>query len=1033
MPNPTNPNHQNSPLNPLTNVVTSEENSTLLENGDKNRQETRENNLKTDSDNSIGQKWQDLGSKNQIILIAILLSTLPTLIIGSIAPYTESPVLSLSAGIGITAIIVSILVNFLTKKAFIPAEKPTSELYLQEIATLIGEPLEINSNNQESQLEQLTLKLQTFAQQQEKTTQHRQLFSSLAFRLRATPTLDILYQTTVQGAKEILGVDRVVIYRFNPDWTGTMVAEAVNPEYPQVLNETIGDPCFRQKSALQYQNGRIRGINDIYTEVGLTDCHVRLLEKYRVRANLVVPIRHDQGLFGLLIAHQCSGARIWQKTDIDFLSQLATEVEYGLDYISFYVRQQTEAQKAWFFGDIAFRARQSSNISELFQLIVGGARQILKTDRVLIYRFNPDYSGTMVAESVAAGFPKVLDETIDDPCFRGSYIDLYKNGRVRAINNIRTEANLTDCYIRTLEKYAVKANLIAPLKQDNELIGLIIAHQCSKPRNWKKSDQEFFAQLANQVEYALDHLSFIEKIQSTAQRARLFGDIAFRARQSVDRNDIFKVIVQGARRSLNTDRVLVYRFNPDWSGTMIAESVGAGWPSVLNEKIDDPCFRGRYVDAYREGRVRAISNIQTEPGLTDCHIRTLEQYEVKANIVAPLRLDGQLFGLLIAHNCTAPRPWHKAEIDFFSELATQAEYAVAHLHFLDKLETAKKTAENASLEQRQQKEAIESELDQLLQDVNGVFQGDLTVRSHVSAGEIGRIARFLNDTMDHLQHLVLQVQSSAHLVIQTAQDSEAEINVLSQEAQQADQAIAKSLGEIQTMAESIRGVAQRAQQAQTKVSEADTVLKEGDTAMNQTVRGILAVQETVEEVAGKIKRLGEASQKISRVVNLIRDLANQTHVLALNASIEANGTKGESQGFSLVAEEVRSLAEQSKAALEEIEQILEEVQTETNQVVMAMETGREQVIEGTNLVEKAKTKLNAIAAVSHQIYQLVEAIAQAASNQATASTSVSQTMQEVAAIARHTSTQSVAGAESFTQLLGVAQELQKSVSQFKVQ
>ena len=84
--------------------------------------------------------------------------------------------------------------------------------------------------------------------------------------------------------------------------------------------------------------------------------------------------------------------------------------------------------------------------------------------------------------------------------------------------------------------------------------------------------------------------------------------------------------------------------------------------------------------------------------------------------------------------------------------------------------------------------------------------------------------------------------------------------------------------------------------------------------------------------------------KISRVVNLIRDLANQTHVLALNASIEANGTSGEGQGFAVVAEEVRSLSEQSTAATKEIEQILEEIQTETNQVATAMEAGREQVL-----------------------------------------------------------------------------------------
>ena len=117
------------------------------------------------------------------------------------------------------------------------------------------------------------------------------------------------------------------------------------------------------------------------------------------------------------------------------------------------------------------------------------------------------------------------------------------------------------------------------------------------------------------------------------------------------------------------------------------------WPKVLDEKIDDPCFRGRYVDLYMNGRVRAINDIYQEPGLTDCHIRTLEQYDVKANLVAPIRKDNQLFALLIAHQCSAPRAWQKSEIDFFSELATQAEYALDHISFIEKLEQARQTAE----------------------------------------------------------------------------------------------------------------------------------------------------------------------------------------------------------------------------------------------------------------------------------------------------------------------------------------------------
>ncbi|HHP7231269.1 MAG TPA: GAF domain-containing protein [Xenococcaceae cyanobacterium] len=979
--------------------------------------------------------WQKLGLKHQIALGAVITSFISAVVVGGSSYYFANHLLSLiygSAIAGLVAGIVAIVFSRKIKQEISKVNHVVNQLGQGQLDIDIGEQQLDELALLGTNLHQLSGQLQNLAQEQTKINRQRQLFSSVAFRTRQTVSLNILLQTAVEGARDVLETDRVVVYRFNDDWSGTMIAESVAAGFPQVLDETIGDPCFRDRHVAQYQAGRIRAISDIYQEPGLTDCHIRMLDQYKVRANLVVPIRQKDKLMGLLIAHHCSGARVWEKNDIDFMNQLATEIEYGVDYINFVQEQEKTAKRAWFFGDIAFRASQNMNLTDVFNATVQGARDLLQTDRVMVYRFNHDWSGTMVAESVTAEFPKVLEERIDDPCFRGRYVELYKNGRVRAINNIRTEPGLTECHIRTLEKYGVKSNLVAPLRKDGELMGLLIAHHCSRPRVWQPEEIDFFSQLATQVEYAVDRLSFIEKIQATAGRARLFGDIAFRARQSLEQDEIFRITVQGARKTLHVDRVLVYKFNPDWSGTMVAESVADGFPKVLTVRIDDPCFKGRYVDLYRNGRVKAINDVYQEPGMTDCHLRTLEQYDVKANLVAPIRKDNKLFALLIAHQCSAPRAWQKSEIDFFSELATQAEYALDHISFIGKLEEARAKAEKASQEQRHQTEVIQKQLDALVKDVKGAFTGNLTVRAQVTKGEIGIVAKFLNTTLENLQRIVLQVQSASGAVIETVHGSENNINSLSNDASRQAEAITTALGQIQAMAESIQGVAENAQAAKQMVQQANNTLEDGDRTMNRTVDGIMAIQETVEETAQKVKRLGEASQKISRVVNLIRDLANQTHVLALNASIEANGISSEGQGFAVVAEEVRSLSEQSSAATKEIEQILEEIQTETNQVATAMEAGREQVIAGTELVETTRQKLTSIAKVSGQIRQLVEEMAQAATAQANTSAAVFQTMQEVETIAQHTSAKSITSAESFKKLLGVAQELKESVTQFKV-
>ena len=999
--------------------------------------ETKESSLPKPATVSTTEKsswWRSLSFKNQIVLIAIASCFASTTVVGGASYVLPNHLGSLLTGSSFAAVITGVIILVATRKfssAIADANSTINQLGNGELDNWGDkqlDELELLGSN----LSQLSGQLQDLANEQDTINQQRRVISSLAFRTRQTANMDILLQTAVDGARDTLDTDRVVVYRFNPDWSGTMVAESVAEGYPKVLNETIGDPCFRDRHVAQYQAGRIRAISNIFEEPGLTDCHVRMLDQYKIKANLVVPIRQKDKLMGLLIAHHCRSPRAWQKGDIDFMNQLATEVEYGVDYINFVRQQEKTAKRAWFFGDIAFRASQTMDMNEVFNTTVRGAREILNTDRVMIYKFNHDWSGTMVSESVDKQYTSVLTETIDDPCFRGRYVDLYKNGRVKAISNIRTEPGLTECHIRTLEQYEVKANLVAPIRKDGELMGLLIAHHCAAPRMWQETEIDFFAQLATQLEYAVDRLSYIEKIQATVSKARLFGDLAFRARQSLSKEDIFNISVQGARKALETNRVLVYRFNPDWSGTMIAESVSEGQVKVLDAKIEDPCFKGRYVELYKNGRVRAINDIYNEPGLTDCHVRTLEQYDVKANLVAPIRKDGELYGLLIAHHCEAPRAWQKSEMDFFSELATQTEYALDHVSFIEKLEQARQAAETASFEQKQQKEAIQQQLDTLVQDVEAAFTGDLTVRAHETEGEIGIVAEFLNTTLDNLQRVVMQVQSTSGAVIETVHGSEDNINTLSDDASRQAKAITVTLGQIQGITESIQGISENAQSAKQMVQQANQTLEDGDRTMNRTVDGIQAIKETVEETAQKVKRLGEASQKISRVVNLIRDLANQTHVLALNASIEANGTSGEGQGFAVVAEEVRSLSEQSTAATKEIEQILEEIQTETNQVATAMEAGREQVIAGTDLVETTRQQLTSIARVSAQIKHLVEGMAQAATAQAKTSASVFKTMQEVEAIAQHTSAKSVASAQSFDELLTVAQELKDSVTQFKV-
>ncbi len=170
--------------------------------------------------------------------------------------------------------------------------------------------------------------------------------------------------------------------------------------------------------------------------------------------------------------------------------------------------------------------------------------------------------------------------------------------------------------------------------------------------------------LTKKQEAAHQQASLLEQQEADSERAEIIRNFNLRICESLYREDILKTAVKEVRRVLKTDRVAIYALDPtNWNGIFIAESVAPGWPQLLGVTLHDPCFSERHVEMYKNGRVRAIDNIRQEPGLTDCHIRTLEQFAVKANLVAPILRSGQLLGLMIAHHCSAPRTWHQPDVD----------------------------------------------------------------------------------------------------------------------------------------------------------------------------------------------------------------------------------------------------------------------------------------------------------------------------------------------------------------------------------
>jgi len=692
--------------------------------------------------------------------------------------------------------------------------------------------------------------------------------------------------------------------------------------------------------------------------------------------------------------------------------------------------QQAYVEQMRLYSDLAVYSATEEDQAYIFNRAVEGAKKKLGADRVVVYAFEPDFSGTIIAEAVEPGWPLAFSYQISDPCISQELIEEYKKGRVVPNNDIR-ETNYSAEHIRLLEQLSVKANLVVPIVSGEDLLGLLIAHQCSNTRVWQQPEIDFLRNLAAQVGLSLTNLRFIDQKEAEANRAQKLNEIISRIRESFQVEEIYNAALAGVRATLKTDRAIVYLFDDSWQGSIVAESVGRGWPKSLGANIADPCFAEKYIEKYQKGLVSTNDNIY-EAGLNRCYLNQLEPFEVKANLVAPILAYGKLHGLLVTHQCSAPRPWQDSEITFFKQVAIQVGSALDQAHLLEQQQAARQAAEAAFAEQRRQKEALQLQLLELLDDVEGAARGDLTVRADVTVGEIGTVADFFNSIIESLREIVMRVKQSAVQVNAAIGEDEAAIHQLSEEALKQVEETTRTLDSVQRMTLSIQKVAQSAHQAAAVASTASSTAEAGQATMDLTVQNILSLRTMVAETAKKVKRLGESSQQISKVVSLINKIALQTNLLAINAGIEAARAGEEGQGFAVVAEEVGELAEKSAAATKEIEQIVESIQLETAQVVEAMEQSTTQVVEGTHLVEQTKQSLGQILDVSRQIDLLVQSISEATVSQIQTSEEVSSLMHEIANASTRTSDSSSKVSFSLKRTAEIARELQDSVGTFNV-
>ena len=331
-----------------------------------------------------------------------------------------------------------------------------------------------------------------------------------------------------------------------------------------------------------------------------------------------------------------------------------------------------------------------------------------------------------------------------------------------------------------------------------------------------------------------------------------------------------------------------------------------------------------------------------------------------------------------------------------------------------------------------EKDEIQRSIMKLLEEVGGVADGDLTRDAEVTADMTGAIADSFNHMIDQLRKIIGSVQNTSIQVSTAANQIHASSDHLAKGSESQAEQIVNTSAAIDEMAVSIQQVSENAVTSSTVAQQALTNAKQGNAAVRNTIDGMNRIREQAQETAKRIKRLGETTQEIGQIVQLIDDIADRTSILALNASIQAAAAGDAGRGFGVVAEEVERLAVRSTEATKKIAALVKAIQSETTEAVAAMERNIQEVVGGSKVANQAGQSLAEIEAVSVRLAELIQSISLAAKQQARGSDALSKAMSEISRITQQTASGTKQTAESVSDLAGLADALRGSVSKFKL-
>lgn len=485
-----------------------------------------------------------------------------------------------------------------------------------------------------------------------------------------------MLEAGVRAVRELFESDRTLVYQLLPQADGVVLAESVGADIPAILGQLIYDPCLERTWIEPYRQGRTSAVDDIDTSP-LAACHIELLTRLQVKANLVAPIvvpaaevGEDSQLWGLLIIHECYQPRPWRPIHHQVLKHIGADIGLALRHCQ--TRHQLmQAQVA-----ITAHKQLEQQLRQRDEML----RKISEQIPGVIFQYRLYPSGKSCFPYTSEAIRQIYEVTPEQVKTDAQPV----LGRLHLEDHDRVVASMWHSF-NTLELWYDEYRVCLPER------GLRWLEGHAMPEKLEDGSVLWHGYIRDITE----RKQMEAQIQQEVQQERMIALIDQRIVATLDLETILQTTVEEVRRFLATDRVVVYQLQPNWSGLVMAESVAPGWMAILAQEITDAYLVETQGGSYHDNHVNSVDDIYAA-GFSDCHLELLEWMQVRAKLVVPIHQGDHLWGLLIAHHCQGPRQWQASERRLLQQLASQLALAIQHAELHHQLQSANQELEHLS-------------------------------------------------------------------------------------------------------------------------------------------------------------------------------------------------------------------------------------------------------------------------------------------------------------------------------------------------